>query len=299
MRHLRALRRLNSERAFVFAGAVLALGIGVAMAGVGFAHGALQGRLAASVDTTSGGARTKIAEGEYAIHEQSNDGAIGPFGEQIYNFGETWTIWRNANRTYRVEGVRKYESSDHESHAIRFAADLSRDFVMVRAQEFTQLQWVKDSGPLTCEFLPAELHCSSGGSDPRREIQMRQAFRHPYGLLWPISPFSLSGITRQVERDARHSTDVDLVSIQQPSQANPVQATILGGQIYYLGEESFKAAGRDWQALKFSLKPPLRPEYLIWTSPRGLLLAVAIKHPHKNWQDEGMRLEHFQSFGEF
>jgi hypothetical protein len=28
---------------------------------------------------------------------------------------------------------------------------------------------------------------------------------HPFGLFWPISAFSLSGITRQAERDAHQA----------------------------------------------------------------------------------------------
>jgi hypothetical protein len=243
--------------------------------------------------------RTKLAEGEYATYEQSNDGAVGPFGEQIYNLDETWTLWRAGKDGYQVEGVRKFESPKNETHADRFLVDLSRDLTVTRAQEFTKLKWIENSGPLTCEFLPNELHCSSGGADPKHAIELHTPLNDPYGLLWPISPFSLSGITREVERDPVRPTQIDLVSIEQPSQANPVEPTILSGPIQYVGEDSIKAAGKNWRALKFSLKVPLHPEYLIWTSSKGLLLAVAIEHQHKNWREEGMRLERFQSWGDF
>src|SRR5690242_2138721 len=58
----------------------------------------------------STGVRTdKLAEGEYAIVESSNNGAVGPFGEQIYDFHESWTMYRAAEG-YSVEGVRTYKS---------------------------------------------------------------------------------------------------------------------------------------------------------------------------------------------
>lgn len=243
--------------------------------------------------------RTKLAEGEYVIYEQSNDGAVGPFGEQMYNFRETWTLWRAGKDRYEVEGVRKFESPKTKTYADRFAADLSRDFTITHVEEFAKLRWVEDSGPLSCDFLPSEMHCSSGAKNPKDAIELRLPLSEPYGLLWPVSPFSLSGITREVERDPARPTYVDLISIEQPSQKEPIEPTILRGPIRYLGNENIKEAGRNWNALKFSLKAPLRPEYLIWTSQRGLLLAVAIEHQHKNWQQEGMRLQRFQSWSDF
>jgi hypothetical protein len=243
--------------------------------------------------------QTKLAEGEYVVIEQSNDGAIGPFPEQIYNFDEAWTLSRDGKDSYKVEGVRKFESPKGELHTDRFTVELSRDFTITRAREFAKLKWVQDSGPLTCDFLPTALSCSSGGSNPQHAITMHTPVSNPYGLLWPVSPFSLSGITFQVERDPTRPTRVDLISIEQPSQTIPVQPTILEGPIRYIGEENIKAAGRAWSAFKFSLKVPLHPEYLIWTSSKGLLLAVAVEHQHANWQQEGMRLDRFQSWNGF
>lgn len=243
--------------------------------------------------------QTKLAEGEYVIYEQSNDGAVGPFPEQIYNFDETWTLSRNGNGGYKVEGIRKFEAPRNESNSDRFIITLSRDFTITRAQEFTKLKWVQDSGPLTCDFFALEMSCSSGGSNSKHLISLHIPMKHPYGLLWPISPFSLSGITRQVERNLTRPTEVDLVSIVQPSRINPVAPTILEGPIQYMGEDNVKAAGRNWRAFKFSLKVPMHPQYLIWTSQRGLLLGVAMEHPHKNWRDEGLRLARFQGSDAF
>jgi hypothetical protein len=245
----------------------------------------------------AGGA--KIAEGEYAIYEHDRSGAVGPFEEEVYNFRESWTLWRSESGGYEIEGVRTFESPKDELHTNRFNVELTRDLTVIRAKEFAKLKWVADSGPLSCEFLPAQMDCSSGGSDSKREIILRTPLKNPYGLLWPISPFSFGSITREVERDPTRSTQVDLVSIEQPGLANPVQATILEGPLKYLGEENIEAAGRRWRAHEFSLKVPLHPQYLIWTSAKGLLLALAIEHEHKNWPEEGMRLARFESTTEF
>ena len=243
--------------------------------------------------------RTKIAEGEYAVYEHETNGATGPFQEEVYNFRERWTLWRVSKGRFEVEGVRSFESPKDEPHSNRFVAELTRDLTVIRVKEFAKLRWVPDSGPLSCEFLPQQLDCSSGGSDPRREIKMHTRLDKPYGLFWPISPFSLGGITREVERDPARATPVDLVRIEQSGMTNPVQATILEGPLAYLGEETIESAGRKWQSHKFSLKVPLHPQYLIWTSQKGLLLALAIEHEHKDWPEEGMRLSRFENSAEF
>jgi hypothetical protein len=243
--------------------------------------------------------RARIADGEYAIYERDISGTLSPLEEEVYNFRESWTLWRVEKGQYQVEGIQNFESPKDELHSNRFVAELTRDLTVIRVKEFAKLRWVPDSGPLSCEFLPTQLDCSSGGSDPKREIKLRTPLEKPYGLLWPISPFSFGGITREVERDPKRASQVDLVRIEQPGMADPVRATILEGPLQYLGEEDIEAAGRKWKAHKFSLKVPLHPQYLIWTSPKGLLLALAIEHEHKDWTEEGLRLAHFEGSTEF
>jgi hypothetical protein len=272
------------------------------------AIGAAQGDAAQpSVQEPSGGAgssarnttRTKIAEGEYAIYEEANSGAVGPFGEEVYDFHESWILWRTEKGQYEVEGERRFESPHDVKHDNRFLARLSRDFTPVRMTEFAKLKWRRDSGPLSCEFLAEELHCSSGARDPQQSIELRVPLHHPFGLLWPISPFSLSGLTRETERDLHRPAPVQLLSIEQPSADDPVQPSILDGQLQYLGEEEIEAAAQKWRAYKFSLKVPSHPQFLLWTSAKGLLLALAIEHAHPNWPQEGMRLARFQKWSDF
>jgi hypothetical protein len=244
-------------------------------------------------------ARTRIAEGEYAIYEQANSGAFGPFGEEIYDFHESWTLWRTEKGQYRVEGERKFESPRYTTHANRFLVELSRDMTAIRMTELAHLEWRRDSGPLSCEFLVKELHCSSGARDPHQSIDLHIPMEDPFGLWWPISPFSLSSLTRQSERDTARGTPVQLLSIEQPSAALPVRPMILGGQLQYLGEENIDAAEQKWRAHKFSLKVASHPQFLIWTSSIRLLLALAIEHPHPNWPQEGMRLVRFKKWADF
>jgi hypothetical protein len=216
-----------------------------------------------------GAERSKIAEGEYAIFEHHSDGGVGPFAERVFKFHESWTLWRVQQEQYRVEGLRRFESPQHEPHSNRLIVELTRDLTVIRMKEFAKLRWVPDSGPLSCEFLAAQIECSSGGSHLQREIRMHTQLEKPYGLLWPISPFSFGGIAREVERDPGHATMVDLVRIEQSSKARPVQAMILRSPFLYLGEEDFETAGRKWHAHKFSVKVPLGPQFLLWTSRKG------------------------------
>jgi len=232
-------------------------------------------------------ARTKIAAGEYAVIEQANSGAVGPFGEEVYNFRETWTLWRAANGQYEVEGERRYESPRDWQRAESFSATLSRDFTLLHSTEAAPLRWRPDSGPMICDFRPRELFCSASGHEP---VELHVPLEHPYALLWPISPFSLGGLTREAERDPSREAPVQFVVIVQPSARMPVSATNLGGDLRYLGQENLVAAGETWPAFKFSFTAATSAPFLIWTSTKGLLLALAVKHEHKNWPQEGIRL---------
>lgn len=253
----------------------------------------------AAPSSQGGMGRTKIAEGEYAIYEQANSGAYGPFEEEVYDFHETWTLWRVPKGRYEVEGERRFESPRDILHADRFLVQLSRDLTVIRLTEFARLRWRRDSGPLTCEFLLNELHCSSGAADPKQLIELRIPMERPFGLLWPISAFSLSGLTREAERDRSHGTRIQLISIEQPSPEDPVKPMVLDGELLYLGEEKLEAANQEWSAFKFSFKVPLHPQFLIWTSSKGLLLALAVEHSHKNWPEEGMKLMRLRRWADF
>jgi hypothetical protein len=241
-------------------------------------------------------ARTKVAEGEYAVSEQANGGAVGPFGEEVYNFHETWVLWRGGDGRYEVEGERRFEAPQGTARSDRFVAELTRDLTVTRVTEFSQLKWRRDSGPLTCEFLRSELHCSSNAKSAEEALELRIPMQKPFGLLWPISAFSLSGLTREAERDPRHATQIQLVSIEQPSADMPVLPMILDGELRYLGEENIEIAGLPQRAFRFSIKAALSPEIVVWTTTDGLLLAVSVEHGDKNWPAQGMKLLHFQEW---
>lgn len=243
--------------------------------------------------------RTKVAEGEYVVLEGANGGAVGPFGEEIYNFHETWTLWRTAKGGYEVEGERRFESPKDITRSARFLVELSRDLTLTGVTEFSRLRWRRDSGPLTCKFLPGEFDCSSNAKDRKNDISLRIPMDHPFGLLWPISAFSLSTITREAERDARQATPIQLVSIEQPSADIPVNPMIREGELRYLGGENIDIAGQPHRAFKFSIKVALSPELVVWTSPKGILLKVGIQHEGKDWPEESMKLAHFQEWEGF
>lgn len=238
--------------------------------------------------------RTKMAQGEYAIVEQANGGAIGPYGEEIYNFHETWTLWKLGNGGYEVEGERRFESPKGVEHTNRFLAELSRDLTIDRVTEFAPLRWKRDSGPLTCEFLTNALHCSSNAKNLQDRLELKIPMQAPFGLLWPVSAFSLSGITREAERNLRGATPIQLVSIEQPNADMPVNAMTLDGNLRYVGEEKINAGGQIRSAFKFSIKVALSPELVIWTTPKGVLLEIAVQHEGKQWPEESLKLLQFQ-----
>jgi len=243
--------------------------------------------------------RSKVAQGEYAIFQGENGGAVGPFGEEVYNFHETWTLWQFGNGSYEVEGERRFESPKDTAHADRFVVELSRDLTITRMTEFARLKWKRDSGPLTCEFLRSALHCSSNAKNAGQSLELNIPTQEPFGLLWPISAFSLSGLTREAERDIHRETHIQLISIEQPSPEIPVNPLILGGELRYLGAENFDVAGQARRAFKFSIKVPLSPELIVWTSPKGLLMGVAVQHEEKEWPAETMKLVRLQEWAGF
>jgi hypothetical protein len=241
-------------------------------------------------------ARTKIAAGEYADVEEGNSGAVGPFGEEVYNFGETWTLWRAAKDQYEIEGERRYESPRDLQQTGQFRATLSRDFTLLHITELARLRWRPDAGPLVCDFRPRELFCSASAREP---IELRVPMQYPYAVLWPISPFSLGGLTREAERYPNRVAPVQFVVIEQPSSEAPLRTTILGGEMRYLGQEKLVTAGQTWPAFKFSFTAATRAPFLIWTSTKGLLLAVTVEHEHKNWPQEGIRLVRIEKSEDF
>jgi hypothetical protein len=243
--------------------------------------------------------RQKVAEGEYRVYRQASDGGIGPFNPAIHDFSETWTLWRLRDGSFEVEGARTYEAPQYESHRDPFAVRLSPKFTVSQITEFKKLRWRPDSGPLKCNFLPEGLDCDSGARDPAQEVRLKLPLKSAYGFLWPISAFSMTNITRFAERKAGSSVPVSMITIDEPSAADPVVASVLEGRLRYVGQEELHVAGAKWQADKFELKVPLNPPCMIWTSPQGLLLDFTLEDNAKRLTEHGMSLVKYEQFGEW
>ena len=242
--------------------------------------------------------RTKVAEGEYTIIKRTDFGAVGPFGEEIYNFRETWTMWRSASGDYDVEGSRRFRSPENTPHDDRFVVHLSRDMTVIDMTEFARLRWRLNSGPLSCQFLARELHCFAGGTGAK-DIDLHTPMEQPFGLFWPVSAFSLSGITREVEREPHRTAEVQLATIEQPSSDDPVEVTVLDSGLRYLGEQNIKLADTSWRAYKYSLHPALGPALMLQVSSKGLLLSLSVLGPDKGVSGEEMRLIRFHQWAAF
>lgn len=243
--------------------------------------------------------RVQVAQGEYQTLESSDDGGIGAYAPDVYNFHESWTLWKLPDGTFEVEGVRKYESPQGFDHSNAFSVHLAPDFRALGVKEFRKLRWRQDSGPLACEFLPLKLDCTSGAKNSADAIDLNMPMRDAYGFLWPISAFSLSNITRHAVRIPGKLTPVQLVTVEEPNAQNPVYVSTLDGHLKYIGQEEITQAGKRWRADKFELKVPLHLPFIIWTSPQGLLLAFAPESAADSPQPTGLRLVHFEQSANF
>ena len=240
--------------------------------------------------------RVRVAEGEYRV--LTEDG-IGPFLPAVYRFSESWTLWQLADGTLEVNGIRSYRSPSYESHSIQFVAHLSSDLRVLQLTEFRKLKWRYDSGPITCDFLPSKITCTSNAKDAAHNVSLNLSMKEPFGFMWPISVFSLSSVTRSAVHDPTKVTPVELVRVEEASRADPALATILSGEMKYIGQEDLSLAGRKWRAEKFELKVPLHAPFLIWTSPEGLLLGFAPENNNKTLSETGMQLVSFRQWQEF
>jgi hypothetical protein len=124
-------------------------------------------------------------------------------------------------------------------------------------RELRKLRWSPDSGPLDCQFLAAKLSCTSNAVDPQKNVSLELPLKDAYGFLWPISSFSLSRVTRFVAHRPASVIPVQMVSMEEPSAEDPVYASVLEGQLGYLGHENITVAGLRWAADKFKLTVPL------------------------------------------
>lgn len=265
---------------------LLVLGVCFVSVGLGFA-GAQAGEPTAP--------NVRVAEGEYKVLTENG---IGPFDPAVYGFSEEWTLWRVADGSFQVTGIRSYRSPSYESHMNRFAVQLSSDLNVLQLKEFRKLLFRRDSSPLTCDFFPDRITCSSNAKDTTQNLSLNLPLHAPFGIIWPPSAFTLGAITHLAPRDPKIKRLVDLLTFEEVSFANPVSPMILSGQLKYLGKEDLLLAERNWVADKFELKMPFHAPFLLWVSARGLLLAFA-PETHDKALSGGMVLTRYEEFEDF
>ena len=241
--------------------------------------------------------RAKVAEGEYKVLAASG---VGSFDFAVYDFTESWTLWRLEDGRFEVDGTRDYRSPADEPHRDNFEACLSDSFRVLKLREFRTLRWRQNTGPLDCDFLSSKIACTANAKDKSQDLSLEMPVQASAGLMWPISAFSLSSIARSASRDSKKLTPVELLTIEEPSDVDPVFITTLGGYLKYLGQEKLILAGREWLADKFELKVAMHAPFLLWTSSQGLLLAFAHeKNGNRLPDNEGMVLVSFHKWQEF
>ena len=234
--------------------------------------------------------RTRVAQGEYKVLSQTG---IGSFVPAVYDFTESWTLWQLDDGTFEVNGTRNYRSPADEPHSDKFEAHLSENLRVVELKEFRRLRWRPNTGPLICDFLPGKVACTANSRDKSQNMSLDMPVQAAAGLLWPISAFSLSSITRFASHDPKAITRVELLTFEEISGADPLFTTTLGGYLKCLGQEKLSLAGREWLADKFELKVATHPPFLLWTSSQGLLLAFAYEKDSDKLSQEGLILASF------
>ena len=176
--------------------------------------------------------RTRVAEGEYKVLSQAG---IGSFDPAVYDFTESWTLWRLEDGTFEVNGTRNYRSPADEPHSDNFEARLSDDLRVMELKEFRRLRWRPDIGPLTCDFSPGKVACTAKSKDKSEIVNVDVPVQGAAGVMWPISAFSLSSITRGASHDRKTVTPVELLTFEENNGPDPVFTTTLGGRLTYLG----------------------------------------------------------------
>ena len=240
------------------------------------------------------GGRVKVAEGEYQVALEGDFG-IGPIETEIFHFREEWTLWQSAVGGYELEGVRMFESPLGSPHENRFMAKLTHSFELLEVQEFAPLAFRATSGPLHCTFLPQELRCEAGAKEQAQAVDVRVPMDRPYGLLWPLSPFSLAGLTHITANAARPSP-IQVVQLEEISDVIPVLPIRSDGVIRSLGRSqvAFTVSGKSWYPNMYELKANPVRKMQIWTSPEGLLLAAE----RPGWPKTRIALVRFKQFVE-
>lgn len=238
----------------------------------------------------------RIAEGEYKVLTENG---IGPTDPAVFGFTESWTLWRLLDGSFEVNGTRSYRSPSYESHIHAFSVHLSSALTVLTLKEDRKLRWRPDSGPLSCDFLPGTISCTSNAKDASQNVRIDVPVENPAGFLWPLSAFSLSNITRSTNRNLNARTPVELVRLKEDSTADPIIAITLTGHLEYLGHEQLSVADRRWEADKFELRVATRPPYYLYTSPEGLLLSFSLESKDKAFSDERMVLVRFQQWEKF
>lgn len=240
--------------------------------------------------------RVKVAEGEYRVSEEGDLG-VGPVETEIFHFRESWTLWRLPSREYEVEGERSFESPRDSIHINRFVVRLTHNLQLVEVKEFAKLRFRPDSGPLTCEFLLHNLKCSSGAKDAANGVDFDVDSDQPYGLIWPLSAFSLGSVTHSASQRVGTAVSIQVVQLEELNDILPVLPIRSGGFLKYLGQSDthYTVSNQTWLPYVYELDAnPIRKMF-IWTSPEGIVLAVQ----RPSWPKGTMELVRFVKFSDF
>jgi|SRR6185437_161578 len=226
-------------------------------------------------------ARTKVAEGEYAISSPEDLG-VGPLETEVFHFHETWELWWSADGFYQLEGSRTFESPKDEPREEDFQAILSSKFELQEIVLRSHLRFVRDSGPfLTCTGNASEFVCDSGGKDPVHTRHIRLDESGPYAIIWPISVFSMGHVAFLASEQEVKPLKIGLIQIKEINPVLPIMTIQSSGTIQYLGRSqvAYAISGTSWLPRVFRLASETTRNLYIWTSTEGIVLAIQSQSP--------------------
>lgn len=214
---------------------------------------------AVSAETAAEAGHGKVAEGTYVITSQQQ---YGP-RKETSELREHWSLRKLGEQGYQLDS--RWTKQEPGSEIVKFSTslDLSPQLHPVRIKGLPLF----DSRLFLCDLSEAGIRCEFENEHPRLAV------RAPYDLYLPLPWFLASAALRSRVGDAKQ-TSIRWVVMDRGGPHSALGFGDFTGSAEYQGEETLESAGGPMAARKFLLRAEPFPNWLVWISKRGLLVAA-------------------------
>ena len=165
----------------------------------------------------------------------------------------------------------------------------------------------KSRGPLTyttkspklflAQAVPYSRCVPNQSTTEGRAVDVDVTMDRPYGLIWPLSAFSLGSLTRAASQHIGEPVRIQVVQLQEISEAAAVLPIRSDGFLKYLGQSDtpYVVSNQSWRPYGYELEASPILKMVIWRSPEGIVLSVE----RPNWPKGQMQLVRFAKFSDF